>query len=199
MFPISNFSRILYRYSKIPTSEQDIPIVEEFQKIFSPDCNLSKRSRKLYNKELNDARFSTTESFERWFARILVYEIHILLKENSKELQYLKQICDPIDGCRCCESWNEGIYNLVEKEAYSIISALVESPSEFTDIFRKYGRKAMKNAWRRHFAHFEMLKQSKKRIEKALKEPEKSVPEEEFRNLPFVNYFDYDGEAPIYD
>ena len=33
MFPISNFSRILYRYSKIPTSEQDIPIVEEFQKI----------------------------------------------------------------------------------------------------------------------------------------------------------------------
>jgi hypothetical protein len=199
MFPISNFSRILYRYSKIPTSEQDTAIVGEFQKIFPPDCNLSKRSQTLFKKECKDARFSTTESFERWFARILVYEIQLLLQQNSNHLQYLKQICDPKYGCRCCESWNEGIYHSAEKEAVSMISALVEAPSEFSDIFRKYGRKAMKNAWRRHFAHFEMLKQSKKRIEKALKEPEKSVPEEEFRNLPFVNYFDYDGEAPIYD
>ena len=196
MFSISFFSP----NPKMRTIEQEIVIVAEFQKIFPPDCNLSKRSRKLYDKECKDSRFKITKSFESWLAEILVNKIYILLKENSKELQYLKRICDPKEGCRCCESWNEGVYNAAQKEADSIISALIEAPSEFTDIFRKYGKKAMKNAWRCHFAHFVMLKQSKKIIEKILKEPKKSDPIGELGNLQFPNFRNYDEEeAPIYD
>ena len=194
MFSIS----FLSHYSKMRTTEQDTAIVEEFQKIFPSDCNLSKRSQILYKKECKDARFSTAESFECWFARILVCEIQLLLQQNSNHLQYLKQICDPKYGCRCCESWNEGIYHSAEKEAVSMISALVEAPSEFSDVFRKYGKRAMKNAWRRHFAHLETLKEKQKRLSKIESEAQTSQPTKAFMDVPFLGYKDI-GEAPIYD
>ena len=135
---IATFGGIL---SIIPIPDEKALAFYESLKQRSPE--LLEILRLLFEK--HKKRYTLDDgSFPRYVADLINLQTKKILSDGLSA-GHLKEICDERFGCRCCQSWNDGVRSNAFKQANIQIKEMLEDPSGNFELFHEFAQLAVQN------------------------------------------------------
>lgn len=116
--------------------------------------SLKQKSPKLFEKiaplyEKNRERYPFDDrSFDSFVADLVYMQTRASLSMQHS-VGHLRPVCNTRFGCRCCESFNEGVERHAYKKAEEDISNMLKDPSASYSLFHGFAELAVQNEMER--------------------------------------------------
>ena len=135
------------REQKIISDKKAYEICESLKEKFP---NLLEKLRNLYDKHKERNKFD-----DRSFHRYVVDLLYVQTKHSLAHGRFAGHpisICDPICGCRCCKSWNDGVRSRAFEQANIEIKKMLDDSSGNFELFHEFAQLAVQNEEQRQEA-----------------------------------------------